>query len=187
MRAPVIILIILLFVAVFLWGSVLEPYTGEGMYYTRVQGTQGDQWLDTVLVFDPIESGVQTYRMYNIIYDSGAEDAEPSSVTRLDLKYSGNYFKKIFGPLYLRPTGLHFPIVDFEDGRKFVMTWQLLESVSVNAQGEVIEGAEVTTASHRSTITEKDGGMYFDGLDYKLVDTLPEKVQSYVDLADAAK
>ena len=57
MKAPIIMLIILLFVAIFLFGSVLEPYLGDGLYYGRVQSVEGSQWLDTVIRLPQAQSG----------------------------------------------------------------------------------------------------------------------------------
>ena len=50
MKAPIIMLIILLFVAIFLYGSVLEPYIGEGIYHGRVQAL-ADAAREAGLVF----------------------------------------------------------------------------------------------------------------------------------------
>ena len=121
MKAPIIMLIILLFVAIFLYGSVLEPYIGEGIYYGRVQLADGVQWLDTVIRFEPVEGGQQFFTLYYILNENAADDAPIVSMTTSKVQYSGSYFKHIFGPLFLRPTGLHFPVIDFEGQGKFVM------------------------------------------------------------------
>lgn len=187
MKAPIIVLIILLFVAIFLYGSVLEPYVGEGIYYGRVQSAEGSQWLDTVIRYEPIEGGQQFFTMYNIIYENGEDDAPVESMTRIRVQYSGSYFKHIFGPLFLRPTGLHFPVIDFEGQGKFVLNWQPVELVSLDGDAKPVENYEPSTTPHRSTISRTETGIDFDRLPYDLVDEIPERVMEYVELLDAAK
>ena len=187
MKAPIIVLIILLFVAIFLYGSVLEPYVGEGIYYGRVQSAEGSQWLDTVIRYEPIEGGQQFFTMYNIIYENGEDDAPVESMTRIRVQYSGSYFKHIFGPLFLRPTGLHFPVIDFEGQGKFVLNWQPVELVSLDGDGKPVENYEPSTTPHRSTISRTETGIDFDRLPYDLVDEIPARVMKYVELLDAAE
>lgn len=187
MKAPIIVLIILLFVAIFLYGSVLEPYVGEGIYYGRVQSAEGSQWLDTVIRYEPIEGGQQFFTMYNIIYENGEDDAPVESMTRIRVQYSGSYFKHIFGPLFLRPTGLHFPVIDFEGQGKFVLNWQPVELVSLDGDAKPVENYEPSTAPHRSTISRTDTGIDFDRLPYDLVDEIPARVMEYVEILDAAE
>ena len=46
------------------------------------------------------------YGKYTVtIYENGEEDSPVESMTRIKVQYTGNYFKHIFGPLFLRPTG----------------------------------------------------------------------------------
>lgn len=187
MKAPIIMLIILLFVAIFLYGSVLQPYVGDGIYYGRVQSTEGSQWLDTVIRFEPVEGGVQTFSMYNIIYENGDENAPVQSMTKLNVQYSGSYFKHIFGPLFLRPTGLHFPVVDFEGHQKFVLNWQPLDALSLDGNGQPIEGYEYSTTPHRSTINNTEDGINFDRLPYTKVDSIPANLMPYIETMDAAQ
>lgn len=187
MKAPIIMLIILLFVAIFLYGSVLEPYIGEGIYYGRVQSTEGTQWLDTVIRFEPIEGGRQVFSMYNIIYENGEEDSPVESMTRIKVQYSGSYFKHIFGPLFLRPTGLHFPVIDFEGQGKFVLNWQPLEAICLDGEGKPMEDYEYATAAHRSTISQTETGIDFDHLPYDIVEEIPEKLIEYIEILDAAE
>jgi len=187
MKAPIIALIILLFVAIFLYGSILEPYTGEGIYYGRVQSAEGSQWLDTVIRFEPIEGTQQFFTMYNIIYENGEADSPVESMTRIKVQYTGDYFKHIFGPLFLRPTGLHFPVIDFEGQGKFVLKWQPMVLTSLDGEGKPIEGYEPSTAPHSSTISPTDTGIDFDRLPYDLVDEMPEHVLEYVAILDAAE
>lgn len=187
MKAPIIMLIILLFVAIFLYGSVLEPYIGEGIYYGRVQSAEGSQWLDTVIRFEPVEGGRQAFTMYNIIFENGEEDSPVESMTRIRVQYSGSYFKHIFGPLFLRPTGLHFPVIDFEGQGKFVMNWEIVSSSSLDAQGQPIEGYEYTTAPHRSTNAMTETGMNFENLPYERVEEIPAKLMEYIEILDAAE
>ena len=187
MKAPIIVLIILLFVAIFLYGSVLEPYVGEGIYYGRVQSAEGSQWLDTVIRYEPIEGGQQFFTMYNIIYENGEDDAPVESMTRIRVQYSGSYFKHVFGPLFLRPTGLHFPVIDFEGQGKFVLNWQPVELVSLDGDAKPVENYEPSTAPHRSTISRTETGIDFDRLPYDIVDEIPARVMKYVELLDAAE
>ena len=187
MKAPIIVLIILLFVAIFLYGSVLEPYTGEGLYHGRVQSAEGSQWLDTVIRFEPVEGGRQVFTMYNIIYENGEEDAPVESMTKITVQYSGSYFKHIFGPLFLRPTGLHFPVIDFEGHGKFVLNWQPTEALSLDGEGKPIEDYEPSTQPHRSTISNTDYGMDFDRLPYNKVTEIPENLLDYIAVMDAAE
>ena len=187
MKAPIIVLIILLFVAIFLYGSVLEPYTGEGLYYGRVQLADGVQWLDTVIRFEPIEGGQQFFTLYYIVNENSADDAPVVSMTTSRVQYSGSYFKHVFGPLFLRPTGIHFPVIDFEGHGKFVMNWEIVSSWSLDAQGQPIEGYEYTTAPHRSTNDMTETGMNFEKLPYQRVEEIPEKLMDYIDTLDAAE
>jgi len=187
MKAPIIVLIIQLFVAIFLYGSVLEPYVGDGVYHGRVQSTQGTQWLDTVIRYEPVEGGRQTFTMYNIIFENGEEDSPVESMTKLTVQYSGSYFKHIFGPLFLRPTGLHFPVIDFEGHGKFVMNWQPLTALSLDGEGKPVEGYEPETTPHRSTISNTDYGMDFDRLPYNKVAEIPESLMQYIEVMDAAE
>ena len=187
MKAPIIMLIILLFVAIFLYGSVLEPYIGEGLYHGRVQSAEGSQWLDTVIRFEEPEGGRQYFTMYNIIYENGDDDSPVESMTKIKVQYSGNYFKHIFGPLFLRPTGLHFPVIDFEGHDKFVLNWQPFEATSLDGEGQPIADYEPNTAPHRSTITGTDYSMDFDRLPYNAVDKIPEKLLECIDILDAAE
>ena len=186
MKAPIIFLIILLFAAIFLYGSILTPYVGDGLYYGRVQSTEGSQWLDTVIRYEPVEGGQQFFTMYNIVYANGEDDAPVESMTKIKVQYSGNYFKHVFGPLFLRPTGLHFPVVDFEGHNKFVLNWQAVESTSLDGQGNPVENA-VATAPHRSTITASESGMNFDRLPYELVEELPAKLLPVMEILDNAE
>ena len=187
MKAPIIVLIILLFVAIFLYGSLLEPYVGDGIYYGRVQSAEGSQWLDTVIRYNPVEGGRQTFTMYNIIFENGEENSPVESMTRIEVQYTGSYFKHIFGPLFLRPTGLHFPVIDFEGHGKFVLNWQPMEAISLDGDAKPIEGYEYATAPHRSTISQTDTGIDFDRLPYTLVDEIPAKLMEYVEILDAAE
>jgi hypothetical protein len=187
MKAPIIVLIILLFVAIFLYGSVLEPYTGEGLYHGRVQSTQGTQWLDTIIRFEEPEGGRQVFTMYNIIFETGEEDSPVESMTKITVQYSGNYFKHVFGPLFLRPTGIHFPVIDFEGHGKFVMNWEIVSSWSLDAQGQPIEGYEYTTAPHRSTNDMTETGMNFETLPYQRVEEIPAKLMECIEILDAAE
>lgn len=187
MKAPIIVLIILLFVAIFLYGSLLEPYVGDGIYYGRVQSAEGSQWLDTVIRYNPVEGGRQTFTMYNIIFENGEENSPVESMTRIEVQYTGSYFKHIFGPLFLRPTGLHFPVIDFEGHGKFVLNWQPLEAVCLDGDAKPIEGYEYATAPHRSTISQTDTGIDFDRLPYTLVDEIPAKLMEYIDVLEAAE
>jgi len=186
LKAPIIVLIILLFVAIFLFGSVLEPFVGEGIYYGRVQSAEGEQWLDTVIRFEPVEGGRQEFTMYNIIYENGDADAAVESMTRIVVQYTGSYYKHIFGPLFLRPTGLHFPVIDFEGYQKFVLNWQPLEAISLDGEAKPVEGYEYSTASHRSTISTTENGIDFDRLPYAKVNEVPERVQEIMAVLDAA-
>lgn len=187
MKAPIIMLIILLFVAIFLYGSVLEPYIGDGVYHGRAQSTQGSQWLDTVIRFEEPEGGRLFFTMYNIIYENGEEDSPVESMTKIKVQYSGSYFKHVFGPLFLRPTGLHFPVIDFEGHDKFVMNWQPVEATALDGEGKLIEEYEYSTTPHRSTIKNTDFGMDFDRLPYNLVDEIPEKLTECIEILDAAE
>lgn len=187
MKAPIIALIILLFVAIFLYGSVLEPYNGEGIYYGRVQSAEGSQWLDTLIRFEPLEGTQQFFTMYNIIYENGEDDSPVESMTRIKVQYTGDYFKHIFGPLFLRPTGLHFPVIDFEGQGKFVLKWQPMVLTSLDGEGKPVEGYEPSTAPHSSTISPTDTGIDFDRLPYDLVDEIPEKLLEYIEILDAAE
>lgn len=187
MKAPIIVLIILLFVAIFLYGSLLEPYVGDGIYYGRVQSAEGSQWLDTVIRYNPVEGGRQTFTMYNIIFENGEENSPVESMTRIEVQYTGSYFKHIFGPLFLRPTGLHFPVIDFEGHGKFVLNWQPQEAISLDGDAKPIEGYEYATAPHRSTISQTDTGIDFDRLPYTLVEEIPAKLMEYVEILDAAE
>lgn len=187
MKAPIIVLIILLFVAIFLYGSLLEPYVGDGIYYGRVQSAEGSQWLDTVIRYNPVEGGRQTFTMYNIIFENGEENSPVESMTRIEVQYTGSYFKHIFGPLFLRPTGLHFPVIDFEGHGKFVLNWQPLEAISLDGDAKPIEDYEYATAPHRSTISQTDTGIDFDRLPYTLVEEIPAKLMEYVEILDAAE
>lgn len=187
MKAPIIMLIILLFVAIFLYGSVLEPYIGEGIYHGRVQSTESTQWLDTVLRFEEPEGGRLFFTMYNIIYENGEEDSPVESMTKIKVQYSGSYFKHIFGPLFLRPTGLHFPVIDFEGHDKFVLNWQPAEATALDGEGNPITEYEYSTSGHRSTIKNTVFGMDFDRLPYNSVDEIPEKLMEYIEILDAAE
>ena len=187
MKAPIIALIILLFVAIFLYGSVLEPYNGEGIYYGRVQSAEGSQWLDTLIRFEPLEGTQQFFTMYNIIYENGEDDSPVESMTRIKVQYTGDYFKHIFGPLFLRPTGLHFPVIDFEGHGKFVLKWQPMVLTSLDGEGKPVEAYEPSTAPHSSTISPTDTGIDFDRLPYDLVDEIPEKLLEYIEILDAAE
>ena len=187
MKAPIIVLIILLFVAIFLYGSILEPYNGEGIYYGRVQSAEGSQWLDTVIRFEPMEGTQQFFTMYNIIYENGEADSPVESMTRIEVQYTGDYFKHVFGPLFLRPTGLHFPVIDFEGQGKFVLKWQPMALTSLNGEGKPVEGYEPSTAAHTSTIKPTDTGIDFDHLPYDLVDEMPEHILESVAILDAAE
>ena len=187
MKAPIIMLIILLFVAIFLYGSVLQPYVGEGIYHGRVQSTESSQWLDTVIRFEEPEGGRLFFTMYNIIYENGEEDSPVESMTKIKVQYSGSYFKHIFGPLFLRPTGMHFPVIDFEGHDKFVMNWQPVEATALDGEGKLIEEYEYSTTPHRSTIKNTDFGMDFDRLPYNLVDEIPEKLTECIEILDAAE
>lgn len=187
MKAPIIALIILLFVAIFLYGSVLEPYNGEGIYYGRVQSAEGSQWLDTLIRFEPLEGTQQFFTMYNIIYENGEDDSPVESMTRIKVQYTGDYFKHIFGPLFLRPTGLHFPVIDFEGQGKFVLKWQPMVLTSLDGEGKPVEAYEPSTAPHSSTISPTDTGIDFDRLPYDLVDEIPEKLLEYIEILDAAE
>ena len=187
MKAPIIALIILLFVAIFLYGSVLEPYNGEGIYYGRVQSAEGSQWLDTLIRFEPREGTQQFFTMYNIIYENGEDDSPVESMTRIKVQYTGDYFKHIFGPLFLRPTGLHFPVIDFEGQGKFVLKWQPMVLTSLDGEGKPVEAYEPSTAPHSSTISPTDTGIDFDRLPYDLVDEIPEKLLEYIEILDAAE
>lgn len=187
MKAPIIVLIILLFVAIFLYGSLLEPYVGDGIYYGRVQSAEGSQWLDTVIRYNPVEGGRQTFTMYNIIFENGEDNSPVESMTRIEVQYTGSYFKHIFGPLFLRPTGLHFPVIDFEGHGKFVLNWQPMEAISLDGDAKPIEDYEYATAPHRSTISQTDTGIDFDRLPYTLVDEIPAKLMEYVEILDAAE
>lgn len=187
MKAPIIVLIILLFVAIFLYGSLLEPYVGDGIYYGRVQSAEGSQWLDTVIRYNPVEGGRQTFTMYNIIFENGEENSPVESMTRIEVQYTGSYFKHIFGPLFLRPTGLHFPVIDFEGHGKFVLNWQPLEAVCLDGEGKPVEDYEFATSPHRSTISQTDTGIDFDRLPYTLVDEIPAKLMEYIDVLEAAE
>lgn len=187
MKAPIIMLIILLFVAIFLYGSVLEPYIGDGIYYGRVQSAEGSQWLDTVIRFEPVEGGRQAFTMYNIIFQNGEEDSPVESMTRIRVQYSGSYFKHIFGPLFLRPTGLHFPVIDFEGQGKFVLNWQPMEAICLDGEGAPMEDYEYATAAHRSTISQTETGIDFDRLPYDIVEEIPERLIEYIEILDAAE
>lgn len=187
MKAPIIMLIILLFVAIFLYGSVLDPYIGDGIYHGRVQSTQGSQWLDTVIKFEEPEGGRLFFTMYNIVYENGEEDSPVETMTKIKVQYSGSYFKHVFGPLFLRPTGLHFPVIDFEGRDKFVMNWQPVEATALDGEGKLIEEYEYSTTPHRSTIKNTDFGMDFDRLPYNLVDEIPETLTECIEILDAAE
>ena len=187
MKAPIIMLIILLFVAIFLYGSVLEPYIGDGVYPGRAQSTQGSQWLDTVIRFEEPEGGRLFFTMYNIIYENSEEDSPVESMTKIKVQYSGSYFKHVFGPLFLRPTGLHFPVIDFEGHDKFVMNWQPVEATALDGEGKLIEEYEYSTTAHRSTIKNTDFGMDFDRLPYNLVEEIPEKLTECIEILDATE
>ena len=187
MKAPIIVLIILLFVAIFLYGSILEPYYGEGIYYGRVQSTEGSQWLDTVIRFEPLEGTQQFFTMYNIIYENGEADSPVESMTRIKVQYTGDYFKHVFGPLFLRPTGLHFPVIDFEGQGKFVLKWQPMVLTSLDGEGKPVEDYEPATAPHTSTIKPTETGIDFDHLPYDLVDEIPEQLLEYIAILDAAE
>ena len=187
MKAPIIMLIILLFVAIFLYGSVLQPYVGDGIYHGRVQSTEGTQWLDTVIRFEEVEGGRQHFTMYNIIFENGEADSPVESMTKIKVQYSGSYYKHVFGPLFLRPTGLHFPVIDFEGHDKFVMNWQPVEATALDGEGKLIEEYEYSTTPHRSTIKNTDFGMDFDRLPYYLVDEIPENLMEYIEIMDAVE
>lgn len=187
MKAPIIMLIILLFVAIFLYGSVLEPYIGEGIYHGRVQSAEGSQWLDTIIRFNPVEGGRQTFTMYNIIFENDEEDSPVESMTRIEVQYSGSYFKHIFGPLFLRPTGLHFPVIDFEGQGKFVLNWQPLEAACLDGEGNPVEGYEFATAPHRSTMSMTETGMNFENLPYERVEEIPAKLAECIETLDASE
>ncbi len=187
MKAPIIMLIILLFVAIFLYGSVLEPYVGDGLYHCRVQSSEGSQWLDTVIKFEPVEGGRQVFTMYNIIFENGEDDSPVETMTRIDLRYSGSYFKHVFGPLYLRPTGLHFPVIDFQGNDRFVLNWEPFEAVTLGNDGKPVEDFEYTTTPHRSTINNTEDGINFDGLPYVKIDKIPEHLAAYIDILEAAE
>lgn len=186
MKAPIIMLIVLLFVAIFLYGSILEPYTGEDLYYGRVQSSEGEQWLDTVIRYEPVEGGQQFFTMYNILYANGDDNSPVESMTKIKVQYTGNYFKHVIGPLFLRPTGLHFPVVDFEGHNKFVLNWQAMETTTLDGEGNPIENT-VTTAPHRSTITESEDGMNFDRLPYEIVEEIPAKLLPVIEILDNAE
>lgn len=186
LKAPIILLIILLFAVIFLYGSLTEPFVGDGNYYGRVQSTEGTQWLDTVIRFEPIEGGRQVFTMYNIVYENGEADSPVVSMTRLSVQYTGSYYKHVIGPLFLRPTGLHFPVVDFEGKDKFVLSWEPLECTALDGEGLVMEDYEFSTTPHRSTILLTDSGINFDRLPYDKVAEVPANVQQYMDILDAA-
>ena len=186
LKAPIILLIILLFAVIFLVGSVTDVFVGEGNYYGRVQSSEGSQWLDTVIRFEPVEGGRQVFTMYNILYENGEADSPVESMTKITVQYTGSYYKHIIGPLFLRPTGLHFPVVDFEGKDKFVLSWEPLEGISLDGEGLPVEGYELSTTPHRSTILHTETGINFDRLPYDKVAEVPANVQQYMDILDAA-
>ena len=76
LKAPIILLIILLFAVIFLVGSVTDVFVGEGNYYGRVQSSEGSQWLDTVIRFEPVEGGRQVFITGHSEYDARTLEKE---------------------------------------------------------------------------------------------------------------
>lgn len=183
-RLPLIILIVLLFVAIFLYGSILDSYTGEGLYHTRVESKDGTQWLDTFIRFEPAEGTRQSFSMFNFMYDDPGEDAVPVSVGKTGVEYTGLYYKQIIGFLYLRPTGLHFPLFDFRPGDKLTMNWEVLSLTEIDAELDKLETPDYGRVAHRSQVVDNGDTLTVDQLVYERIDRFPERLQKYVDRLD---
>ena len=184
LRAPLIFLLVLLFVVIFLVGSVTDPYVGEGVYLARLPSADGTQHLDTIIRFDTNEGSRQTFSMFNFIYGYG-EDARPISITKTLLDYTGQYYKELFPTFYLRPTGLHFPIFTFEPGEKLTLDWSVADLVSLDVEGNPLE-QDWKNISHRSQVNINGEVFRFDDLEYYRLDTVPENFQQWMDMLDAA-
>ena len=124
--------------------------------------------------------------LYYIVNENSADDAPVVSMTTSRVQYSGSYFKHVFGPLFLRPTGLHFPVIDFEGHGKFVLNWQAVETTTLDGEGNPVEN-NVVTAPHRSTIGRTDTGIDFDRLPYDLVEEIPAKLLPVIEILDSAE
>ena len=185
LRAPILFLIILLFVAIFLVGSVTDSYVGEGIYLASVPSNDGTQYLNTIIRFDDNEGSRQTFSMFNFIASSGDADAVPDSITKTLLDYTGLYYKELFPTFYLRPNGLHFPIFTFEPGDKLTIDWSVADLVSLDAEGNPLE-QEWKNISHRSQVNINGDVFRFDNLDYHRLDTVPENYQQWMDMLDQA-
>lgn len=184
-RIPLIILLILLFIAIFLWGSVLEPFTGEGIYLAEIGSKDGVQSAYSIIRFDPNEGSRQMFSMFNFMYNNYSGDDEPYSITKTQLEYSGNYFKPVFTGLYLRPTGLHFPVFSFEPGDRLTMDWSVTDLVSLDVKGNVLE-QEWKNISHRSQVIINGDDFKFDNVVYKRLDPVPGQYQEWIDMLDRA-
>lgn len=185
LRAPLIFLLILLFVVIFLVGSTSDSFTGEGTYLAHVDGTDGLQYLDTIIRFDENEGTKQTISMFNFIYSSNEEGALPDSITKTYLDYTGYYYKEVVNYLYLRPNGLHFPVFDFEPGDKLTMDWSVLDLVSLDVEGNPLE-LEWANISHHSQVRINGEDFKFDNVMYHRLDTVPENFQEWIDMLDQA-
>ena len=179
-RIPLIILIVLLFVAIFLYGSVTDSFTGEGLWHARVQSKDGTQLLDTYIRFEEPEGTRLTFSMYNIIVDAADENAAPSTISKTLVEYTGLYYKQVVGYLYLRPTGLHFPLFNFNPGDKLTLRWEVLDLVGIDAELNELPQEDYGMVAHSSQVVINGDHMVIDQLGYDRIDEIPAEHAAYV-------
>ena len=183
-RAPLIILIVLLFVAIFLYGSVTDSFIGEGLYHTRVQSKDGTQLLDTYIRFEEPEGTRLRFSMFNIIVDAADESADPSTISKTLVEYTGMYYKKVAGNLYLRPTGLHFPLFSFQPGDKLTMRWEVLDLIGIDAELNELQQPDYGVVAHSSQVIVNGDEMTVDQLVYERIDEIPAQHRAYIERLD---
>ena len=183
-RIPLIILIVLLFVAIFLYGSVTDSFTGEGIWHARVTSKDGTQLLDNYIRFEETEGSRLTFSMYNIIVDSSDENAAPSTISKTRVEYTGMYYKQVVGFLYLRPTGLHFPLFDLRQGDKLTMRWEVLDLIGIDADLNEVPQEDYGTVAHSSQVVINGDSMIIDKLGYDRISEIPAKHAAYIERLD---
>ena len=181
-RIPLIILIVLLFVAIFLYGSVTDTFTGEGLYHAQVPSKDGTQMLDTYIRFEEPDGTRLTFSMFNIIVD--AADGNPSTISKTLVEYTGLYYKQIVGYLYLRPTGLHFPIFNFQPGDKLTLRWEVMDLVGIDADLNEVPQEDYGVVAHNSQVVINGDQMTVDQLVYDRIDEIPEAHRAYIERLD---
>lgn len=180
-----IAIILVLFLAMYLYGTTTSPYTGEGTFLAAVESKDGTQWADTVIRYEPDEGTRTSFSMFVFFYDSPDENAVPTKVTKTTVDYIGVCYKHVWGPLFLRPTSIHFPVILWEKGTPATISWNMIGIEAVDSELNPVDPGDFATRSYRSQLIDNTETLSFDKLLYNRISCFDAKLQPYVDALDA--